>query len=63
VTFGTWGARYVVAGVLVADDVLPATGSPFTLEILVNTTMCYMFLQINIHVLYILVKLPNMELQ
>jgi hypothetical protein len=45
-----------VAGVPVADDVLPTTGSSFTVEILVNTPMCYMFSKINRHVLYILVK-------
>jgi hypothetical protein len=55
---GTWGAGYGVAGVPATDDVLSATGSPFTLGILINTLMCYMFLQIDGHILYILVKLP-----
>jgi hypothetical protein len=41
-----------VAGVPVAGDVLPATGSPFTMEILVNTHVLYVF----INKLYILVK-------
>jgi hypothetical protein len=50
---GTWGARYGVAGALVTG-----TGSSFTLEILVNTSVRFMFSQINIDVLYILVKLP-----
>jgi hypothetical protein len=40
---GKWIAGYGVVDVSVADDVLPATGSPFTVEILVNTPMCCMF--------------------
>jgi hypothetical protein len=40
---GKWIAGYGVAGIPVAGDVLPATGSPFTVEILVNTPMCCMF--------------------
>jgi hypothetical protein len=51
-------ASYGVVGIPVAGDMLPATGSPFTLGILVTTPICCMFLQINVHVLYILVKLP-----
>jgi hypothetical protein len=40
---GKWIAGYGVAGIPVAGDVLPATGSPFTVEILVNTPRCCMF--------------------
>jgi hypothetical protein len=52
-------AGYGVADVPVPGDMLPATGSSFTVEILINTSMCYMFSQINGHVLYILVKDPG----
>jgi hypothetical protein len=38
-----WIASYGVAGVPVAGNVLPATRSSFTVEILVNTPMYYMF--------------------
>jgi hypothetical protein len=48
---GTWGVGYGVASVPVA---LPATRSPFILRILVNMPVCYIFSQINLHVLYIL---------
>jgi hypothetical protein len=40
---GKWIAGYGVAGVPVAGNVLPATESLFTMEILVNTSMCCMF--------------------
>jgi hypothetical protein len=49
---GTWGVGYGVVGVPVDGDVLPTTGSPFTLGILINTLLCCMFLQINVYVLY-----------
>jgi hypothetical protein len=39
----TWGTSYGVAGVSVVGDMLPTTGSPFTVEVLVNTLICYMF--------------------
>jgi hypothetical protein len=51
-------AGYGVAGVPAADDVLLITGLLFTLRILINTSVCYIFLQINVNVLYILVKPP-----
>jgi hypothetical protein len=40
---GTWSASYGMAGIPVVGDVLLPTGSPFTVEILVNTPMCCMF--------------------
>jgi hypothetical protein len=40
---GKWIAGYGVAGVPVTGNVLPATESLFTMEILVNTSMCCMF--------------------
>jgi hypothetical protein len=40
---GTWSAGYDVAGVPVTGDVLSATRSSFTVEILINTFMYYMF--------------------
>jgi hypothetical protein len=45
---GRWVASYgfagnLVAGYGVAGDMLPATGSLFTVEILVNKSMCCMF--------------------
>jgi hypothetical protein len=52
-------AGYGVADIPVTGDVLPATGSSFTFEILINTSIYYMFSQINVHILYILVKLPT----
>jgi hypothetical protein len=52
-----------MAGVPAAGDVLSATRSPFMLGILINTLMYYMFSQINIYVLYILVKLSIVEFQ
>jgi hypothetical protein len=58
---GTWGTGYGVAGVPVAGNVLLITGSPFMLEILINTLLCYMFLQINMQILYISVKLPYIQ--
>jgi hypothetical protein len=39
----TWGAGYDVADVPIVGDVLSATGSPFTLGILLNTHMLYVF--------------------
>jgi hypothetical protein len=57
---GTWSAGYGMADISVPGDVLSATGSLFTVEILVNTSMCCMFSQINGHVLYILVKDPGL---
>jgi hypothetical protein len=56
-----WVVGYGVVGVSVSDDVLPAIGSPFTLRILINTPMYYIFSQINIHVLNILVKLLTID--
>jgi hypothetical protein len=40
---GKWIAGYGMAGVPVADDVLPVTELLFMVEILVNTSMCCMF--------------------
>jgi hypothetical protein len=40
---GKWIIGYGMAGVPVADDVLPVTELLFTVEILVNTPMCFMF--------------------
>jgi hypothetical protein len=56
---GNWVAGYSVAGVPVVGDALHATGSSFTSGILVNTSMCYILSQINVRILYILVKKPN----
>jgi hypothetical protein len=60
---GNWGAGYGFvdnwgAGYGVAGDVLLSTGSPFTLGILVNMSMCCILSQINIRILYIVVKKP-----